>query len=336
MTRRASSSIDAPGQDSFLDIVANIVGILIILVMVVGARAAHAPGKAPSADDDAADGALARARAHVLSLVTDVDALRQQSLLVRRDVTVKRLERERLNTIVVAAEDELAMRRETLDTDTRRDYDLRRGLADARADLARLTKERIAVVSSAPETVTIESLPTPLSKTVDGNEVHFQLLGGRLALIPVEKLLDEYKSVAPHQMWKLDGRTQLTDTVGPIDGFRLRYNLRRFEIPLETQMRTGRGGSVTQLVLWEFLPVSAKLGETVDVALSPGSQFQRTLASFGRRSATVTIWTYPNSFKDFRRLKRALYARGLRAAARPLPEGVRIGGSPFGSKSASQ
>ena len=33
---------DAPGQDSFLDIVANLVGILIILVMVIGARATDA------------------------------------------------------------------------------------------------------------------------------------------------------------------------------------------------------------------------------------------------------------------------------------------------------
>ena len=30
-----------PGEDSFLDIVANIVGILIILVMVVGVRVSH-------------------------------------------------------------------------------------------------------------------------------------------------------------------------------------------------------------------------------------------------------------------------------------------------------
>ncbi len=40
--RRGSSSTEAPGQDSFLDIVANLVGILIILVMVVGARARQA------------------------------------------------------------------------------------------------------------------------------------------------------------------------------------------------------------------------------------------------------------------------------------------------------
>ena len=35
----ARSNVDEPGQDSFLDIVANLVGILIILVMVIGVRA---------------------------------------------------------------------------------------------------------------------------------------------------------------------------------------------------------------------------------------------------------------------------------------------------------
>ena len=36
MIRQRESRIDAGGQDSFLDIVTNIVGILIILVMVIG------------------------------------------------------------------------------------------------------------------------------------------------------------------------------------------------------------------------------------------------------------------------------------------------------------
>ena len=42
MTRRRDEAIDAPGTDSFLDVVANLVGILIILVMVIGVRARDA------------------------------------------------------------------------------------------------------------------------------------------------------------------------------------------------------------------------------------------------------------------------------------------------------
>ena len=53
MIRQRESRIDAGGQDSFLDIVTNIVGILIILVMVIGARVqtiSLKPKEASSAD----------------------------------------------------------------------------------------------------------------------------------------------------------------------------------------------------------------------------------------------------------------------------------------------
>lgn len=39
MNRRNRSELDSPGYDSFLDIVANLVGILVILIMVLGVRA---------------------------------------------------------------------------------------------------------------------------------------------------------------------------------------------------------------------------------------------------------------------------------------------------------
>ena len=42
MRRKSNSKAEAPGQDSFLDVVANLVGILIILVMIVSAHAKKA------------------------------------------------------------------------------------------------------------------------------------------------------------------------------------------------------------------------------------------------------------------------------------------------------
>ena len=39
MSRVAHSQVAEPGFDSFLDIVANLVGILVILIMVIGVRA---------------------------------------------------------------------------------------------------------------------------------------------------------------------------------------------------------------------------------------------------------------------------------------------------------
>ena len=47
MTRRRATPQQAAGDDSFLDIVANIVGILIILIVVAGVRASRAPIEVP-------------------------------------------------------------------------------------------------------------------------------------------------------------------------------------------------------------------------------------------------------------------------------------------------
>jgi hypothetical protein len=51
---------------------------------------------------------------------------------------------------------------------------------------------------------------------------------------------------------------------------------------------------------------------------------------------TVTVWTYPDSFHDFRRLKDELFKLGYLTAGRPMPHGAPIAGSPSGSRSAAQ
>ena len=57
MRRRAESQVEAPGQDSFLDVVCNLVGILIILVMLVAAQAKR--GLVVAATGGAASSAVA-------------------------------------------------------------------------------------------------------------------------------------------------------------------------------------------------------------------------------------------------------------------------------------
>ena len=42
MARQSTEDVDTAGHDSFLDVVANLVGILLILIMVIGVRTRHA------------------------------------------------------------------------------------------------------------------------------------------------------------------------------------------------------------------------------------------------------------------------------------------------------
>ena len=119
----------------------------------------------------------------------------------------------------------------------------------------------------------------------------------------------------------------MTDTLGPIGGFSLRYCIERHDTPR---------GSFMAVSYIEFVPTSAQLGETMDVALAPHSKFRDKLEMLNPRHYTITIWTYPDSFADFRRIKKELYQMGYSVAARPLMDGMPIGASPQGTKSSAQ
>jgi len=174
-----------------------------------------------------------------------------------------------------------------------------------------------------------------LAKTVRGNEAHFQLQGQRITWIPLEQLLDEFKQDARSKASQLLSLPEFTGIVGPFGGFRLRYTLERQQLSPELAMATGAGGQYAQLRRWTLIPTSSTLGERVDEALGPTSHFRNRVASLPR-DTTITIWTYADSFKDFRRIKEELFAQGFETAGRPLPDGVPIGGSPEGSRSAAQ
>src|SRR5690606_12631188 len=56
-----------------------------------------------------------------------------------------------------------------------------------------LLKELEAAANKPRKTVQLEPSPTPISQAVNGPEVHLQLLGGRLAYVPLEELADQVK-----------------------------------------------------------------------------------------------------------------------------------------------
>ena len=70
-------------------------------------------------------------------------------------------------------------------------------------------------------------------------------------------------------------------------------------------------------------------------ALTPGSLFYTALRS-APTDTTLTFWVYPDSFGSFRELQTFAHQHGFKVAARPLPDGMLIMGSPSGSKSLGQ
>ncbi|MEO8494622.1 MAG: hypothetical protein ABI614_06105, partial [Planctomycetota bacterium] len=119
MTRRKPPVVEAPGQDSFLDVVANLVGILIILVMVIGVRAKDAIlDAAPVA---AKEEATAQAEAEVTAAVKAAQAVEQDIQQLKSkvnqeafEVEYRRKERDGIQLVIAAAEQELAKQRDEL------------------------------------------------------------------------------------------------------------------------------------------------------------------------------------------------------------------------------
>jgi hypothetical protein len=336
MARRRPDTTDAPGQDSFLDIVANLVGILIILIMVIGARATDAMVQSVPEEETAPPRIdVASARAAAESVERDIHQIDAKIKRQELEIIYRRNERDRMMQVLGKMEQQLVAHQQTLDVDRQQQFEARRQLLLARSELEDLKASLHALQNAPPVQNVIEHLPTPMAKTVFGRELHIRLQAGRIVYVPWDELVERLKEDAPNQMWKLKDVPRITETLGPIKGFRMKYTLRQAQ-----EVRPAGGGVVVQraaeLDRFVLVPIQDDLGEPLDVALREPSQFHSILSQYDPHRTTVTVWVYPDSFHHFRQLKAELFQRGYAAAGRPLPEGHPIGGSPDGSRSAAQ
>jgi hypothetical protein len=321
--RKSRDDSDPLASDSFMDIVCNMVGIIIILIMVAGIRSARAPRVAAPESPNPKFARLRELEAEALSLEGDVASLVGEIEKVQLAAGVKFEERRLLAQQAEQARQQIAAARQQFDARRRADFDLRRANDAATADLAKLDEELEAAQRGERPSVEVVSYPTPISKTVHGKEIHFQLRGGRIAQVPIDSLLDRLPGEMRRHRDKLLTSHEVTSTCGPIDGFRMQYTIIR-------------DGSYVRLFECQFLPISPQIGEPLEMALADNSEFRRAIAAANPRTATITLWAYPDSFAAYRQLKEVLYKQGFSVAGRPQPADEPIGGSPHGSKSAAE
>ena len=335
MPRYAKESTEAVNPDSFLDIVASVVSIMIIMVVMEGARIKNAPVQA-AIDSDPITAELAKDEDDEQSLKGDIVNSVRQIEHLQQESAARSMQRDMLATAVSALEQKIESHRRQLDEQKRRQFDLARSLSESQFELDQLDKARQQAQTSDSAPIVVESYPTPISRAVDSNEAHFQLSGGSIVHIPLQELLDQFQADGKRKAYKLAELPEITETIGPVDGFRLKYTLERHDITPEEAKAHGRMGAYVQLKKWTLIPVVDALGEPPDVALAEGSAFRKALSKLRPGQHTITIWTYEDSFAAFRQIRKELYRMGFATAARPLPLGQPITGSPEGSKSAAQ
>ena len=340
MTRRIVETEENYGTDSFLDVVANLVGIMIVLVMIAGLRvkdAATADMMAAAAATPAQDSNVERLQAEADGLESDILRAQEEIKVLDANSAAARQARDVLAFEAAARERVEAAKRDGVARAAQDTAQMEAELNVARGDEEALARE-LDAVSAAPTSapVLVENYPTPISQTVFGQEAHFQLVGGRVTYIPLDELIAQFKQQARQRLYKLNDANEMVDTVGPIGGFRLRYTMEKVNVQVEGGGQVVTGGTFAQLAEYELLPVSSQMGETFEDAMRPHSQFRSMLSEHEPRQTTVTLWTYDDSFTMFHNLRKELHAQGFNVAGRPLRHGQPIGGSPHGTRSAAQ
>jgi hypothetical protein len=338
--RKAESQIEAPGQDSFLDVVCNLVGILIVLVMLVAAQAKRSMVAAANGASAAAknDGSSEESEAKTVestaaAIESSVHELQARIDHENLEAALRQNERDKYQLLVTVAEQRLAEYRGQLSAEEQTRYDVERELVRSKNELATLNLTQVALVRPKPHV--LEHLPTPMARTVFGTEIHFRLMNHRLAYVPWDEMIERLKAEARNHVQKLKDAPRVELSLPEVAGFGARYILRRAEVGIETRIGTAKHSGV-ELEQVYLIDTEPNLGQPVDEAFLAGSEFRSRLASMKPQSTTITIWVYPDSFDDFRALKAELFKLGFLTAARPMPFGEPIAGSPSGSRSSAE
>lgn len=323
MARRHAEDASV-GEDSFLDTTANLVGILIILVMVIGSKTkvdAEAYGRELAAKEPKAQ--LEDPLYKVQSLQRSLYELQAKQQEYDLEKEYRKLERDELLTQVTIAREAIDERLQSLDAEQRADLEQEQKMETLRSKLKEVEDQAGAAEETPRPKVVLEHLPTPMAQTVFNREMHVKLQNHRVTVIPWDRMVDTLKQQVPLAARRNASRSTLDDTLGPIGGWLMKY--RMLAVP---------GGF--ELDRFELEPVSTESEESLDQAFAPAGRLYMELASRNPAETVVTVWTYPESFETFRQLKVRLFEQGFLSAARPLPDGMRIGASPRGSRSSAQ
>jgi len=333
------------GHDAFLDIVANLVGILIILVVVLGTQSTavieeieeNIQKEKSGTTELATEAQLSKLATYSMrAAAARTDSNRLEATVREYDSTIQIRKQQRaivldMLTLAEAAWEE---KKQEFDQQAMQAAERVTSFQSAQEELTELAGIRQRLEDQPDPIVAIDHLPTPMAKTVFGDEIHFRLKGDRLSIVPIERLLAEIKrdfertaSIARN------GQTQAA--VGPIRGYVARYQMDK------NREMISRGGQVQmatriQLIGMTVEPLRTPHGRTLEQVFANSSELDVELAGRDPATTTITVWVYPDSFAAFRKLKERLYARGFATAARPLPVGQEITGGPQGSRSRAQ
>jgi hypothetical protein len=355
MIRRRRRTREIPFSfDSFLDVVANVVGIIIRLILVVwvGARSyttvqtlltqrpavkgtneveTPLPADPMEQELDRHRLALAQAQARLLEQLSHLQDARRRNEKAQSEWAPLTAQGERLANEQAMLDRQAAASGQVAGTAAL-------SLAQLR-ERERRVQDQLRELERLPPLKHVVHYRTPVSQPVNNEEYMFECRAGRVSFVDTAAMLAEIRRGLQDKAQLLRTRWKVSDESGPAGAFRLRYTVERernlvdaLDLGAPEATATFRYG----LTEWVVEPIASVRGEALTAALAPGSDFRRVVDYLDPRQAVATFWVYPDSFALFRGLREYLYTKELIVAGRPLPEGMPITCSRQGSLSRGQ
>ncbi|TWU26457.1 hypothetical protein Pla52o_03100 [Novipirellula galeiformis] len=318
------------GHDAFLDIIANLVGVLIILVVVLGTQSSkvieeiktQSERELVQVDDPDAPASdpqlekLASFAMRAASAQSDSDRL--EATVKRFDSEIELRERQRAAMLDLLTEAKAAWEAEkskfdqnaTLLAERNREYDA------IIKQLAELQGERERIEGQEAPVVAVQHLPTPMAKKAFGDEVYFRLKGNLLSVVPQIAL---FKAVRDDCVPDLrTSRTGLIKSaVGPIRGYVCRFVMNKEQEMIRINGQAGIRATIEPVRL-SIEALEEPIGQPIEEMMLEGSDLHIELAGRDPATTTVVVYVYPDSFADFRKLKEYFYSRGFATDGKPM------------------
>lgn len=361
--RRARSREIVFNFDSFLDLVANVVGIILRLILVVwvGARSYNYVVSTPDEPQEmptpvATDQLLAdRAK---LKSATEKERLAHANLQPRIDSAdallrerAKAAEEEQEQAKMLRQDLNLAKQQLREASQLKQDLEAKEKLYLAQGQLTKRSEQdlvnrqrelqnRYLNLMGSPSKKKVLRYQAPVAAPIQSQELQFEFRENRVTFLDVNALLDEIRQSIRLRGDELRNRWRVEDATKAVGAFRLRYVISR----QRTVFDSIAGGSSPNakddfrygLDRWVAEPVTETRGEEVKKALLPTSDFRDVIDHLDPKTTAVTFWVYPDSFALYRKLRDYCARKGILVAGRPLPFGMPIASSKNGTASRGQ
>jgi hypothetical protein len=325
--------------DSFLDVVANVVGIILRLILVawVGARAYKGPPPSPPVLETPEDALVVaplpeptdpltaelekRRRELVTAQAALLDQLRQWELTRQQSVHAAEEQAK-----LAARRRELAERRTETGRAAAAHGEVPQQLALSAEQLrerSRKLVEEISALQKEPSTKHTLRYRTPVSHPLQTEELVLECRRGHVSIVDVGGLLDYARRDIKARLEVLRTSWEMREVTPAVGAFRLRYVVERDRDLLDASglAPSAKANFQAHMTYWEVEPTTEERGETMEQALASGSAFRRVMDALDANQTAVTFWVYPDSFALYRRLRDFLHDRDVVVAGRPLPEG---------------